>query len=176
MLYWIAAAQTLESKLCTIITPTRKKKQSVTQKWQDSESGPVVQNSLGNFTRFDGERCRWRVENGDASSSCTTNEYGHPRRRGWVNLRCNPDLKERARLVAVNEVAACDFELTVESPSACPPAAPPTKCNEERLRGATANGSFVDITKVTYDWIVEFNQVRERCICFACPPTHTPLT
>jgi hypothetical protein len=121
------------------------------------------------FTTFDSEQCRWRVEHGDESSDCTTDESGHPRWRGWVKLRCNPDTKERAALVAVNELAACEFEAIVESPEVCPPS-PPTRCNEDGLKGATATGSFVERT-----WTVDLFKVRALNVCTqATQVTGTP--
>lgn len=80
--------------------------------------------SLGTFTTFDSDRCRWRFGNGDYSDACTADEYGQQRRRGWTNIVCNPDLKERAVLVAASEWTACEYELTVASPEVCGPYGP----------------------------------------------------
>jgi hypothetical protein len=95
------------------VAPRPKQKQAVTARTKDKQF------MLGKFSRFDGEQCRWRFDNGDESSGCTMDENGQRRRRGWVNLQCDPNLKERAVLVAVRESAACEYELTISSPETC---------------------------------------------------------
>jgi hypothetical protein len=75
----------------------------------------------------------------------------------------------------VNELAACEFELTLESPAVCPPLPAPTKCNEDRLWYATAQGSFVDNNKFMRDWSVDFYKVGAavRNRMHDCPRAHS---
>jgi hypothetical protein len=47
-------------------------------------------------------------------------------------------MTERAAVVAVSEPAACEYEVTVQSPEVCPP----THAIESSLAGATARGQF----------------------------------
>jgi hypothetical protein len=125
--------------------------------------------SLGTFTRFDGEQCRWRVENGTDDPTCTADEYGQRRHRGWVNMLCNQNMRERTRLLTVNELAACEFELIVQSPEVCPPLPAPTRCNEDRLPwGVTTQGAFVDINNKMRNWTIDFYKVRARTVWAHC--------
>lgn len=128
---------------------------------------------IGDFTTFYSDRCRWRIAHGQETSDCTLDEYGQRRRRGWVNLQCNPTLKGRAALVAVSEPAKCEFELTVQSPEVCPPL-PPTKCNESSLSGATAYRYDPQPTaSIRYmTWTVEFLKVRALGPPLACRISH----
>jgi hypothetical protein len=77
--------------------------------------------SLGSFARVsDRARCRWRVENGTYDPACTPDAYGQPRRRAWVNLRCDDTIVDRrAKVVAARQAAACEYELTVASRALC---------------------------------------------------------
>jgi hypothetical protein len=100
---------------------------------------------LGKFALpFDRQRCRWRIENGTDDPTCTMDEYGHPRRRGWINLQCNASVVDaRAALVVARETAACDFELIVQASELCAPPPPLRNCNASSLAGATAQGTFL---------------------------------
>jgi hypothetical protein len=75
--------------------------------------------SLGTFARFDGTRCRWRLENGAQDLACSLDAYGRRARRAWVNLVCNRSLPGRGALVSVTELLACDFNMTVNSAEVC---------------------------------------------------------
>jgi hypothetical protein len=125
---------------------------------------------LGVFTSFESERCRWRMEHGDDDPACTTDEYGRRRRRGWVNLRCNPYIKERARLVAATQPATCDYQLTVHSPEVCGPPPPLPSCNgSSLLAGITAQHAFFFNGQMR-EFTLNFYQVRAIALKFARMP------
>jgi hypothetical protein len=102
---------------CNKLTPPPplEKKQSVTQTFDVS-----TQVSLGKFSLFDRERCRWRIDGGDEASECTPDEYGQRRRRGWINLKCDPSPRgRRAEVLEASEPSTCEYELTVASAELC---------------------------------------------------------
>jgi hypothetical protein len=98
------------SNSCIFHLCTATKQEIAVQRWWREG---LQQVSLGKFAHLDRERCRWRIENGTDDPACTVDAYGQRRRRGWVNLECDPGMLDaRAKVVAAEEPAACEYELS----------------------------------------------------------------
>jgi hypothetical protein len=92
--------------------------QEVAQSWLEGALGQRA--SLGKFSFFDRERCRWRAENGTDDPGCTPDAYGQRRRRAWVNLWCDETIVDaRAKVVLASEPVACEYEVMVASRELC---------------------------------------------------------